>query len=114
MLCDIHGRSITDLLQAQQVKSVAIYGAAELGIILYRKLQNSPIQVDCFIDKFSMATHYGLEETKIIKPYELAERGNLDLIIIAVTNVVDEIKRDLNELGIKIPIISLEDIVMDM
>lgn len=114
MLCDIHDRSVVDLLQKQQIKSVAIYGAAELGVILYRKLQNSPINVDCFVDKFSMATHYGMEDIEIIKPGDLEKRSDIDLIIIAVTNVVDEIKRDLDELGNQIPVASLEDLVMDM
>lgn len=114
MLCDIHDRSIVEVLQSQEIRRVAIYGAAELGVILYRKLQNSPIEIDCFIDKFSMATHYGVEDIEIIKPRELGKRSNIDLIIIAVTNVVDAIKRDLDELGNQIPVISLEDIVMDM
>lgn len=114
MLCDIHDRSVVDLLQKQQIKSVAIYGAAELGVILYRKLQNSPIKVDCFIDKYSMATHYGVEDIEIIKPGDLEKRSDIDLIIIAVTNVVDEIKRDLDGLGNQIPVASLEDLVMDM
>lgn len=114
MLCDMHDRSIVEVLQSQEIRRVAIYGAAELGVILYRKLQNSPIEIDCFIDKFSMATHYGVEDIEIIKPRELGKRSNIDLIIIAVTNVVDAIKRDLDELGNQIPVISLEDIVMDM
>lgn len=114
MLCDVHGRSIIEVLQSQGIRRVAIYGAAELGVILYRKLQNSPIKADCFIDKFSMATHYGMEDIEIIKPQELEKRSNIELIIIAVTNVVDEIKRDLDELGNHIPVVSLEDIIMDM
>lgn len=114
MLCDIHGRNIVDILQAQHVKRVAIYGAAELGVVLYRKLQDSPIEVDCFIDKYSVATHYGVEEIEIIKPKKMIERRNIDLIIIAVTNVVDEIRRDLDRLGNQIPVIALEDLVMNM
>lgn len=114
MLCDIHGRSVVEVLQNQGIRRVAIYGAAELGVILYRKLQNSSIDVDCFVDKYSMVTHYGIDEIRIIKPVELSKRDSIDLIIIAVTNVVDEIKRDLDNLGNQIPIASLEDIIMDM
>lgn len=114
MLCDIHSRSVVEVLQSQDIRRVAIYGAAELGVILYRKLQYSSIEIDCFVDKYSMATHYGVEDIEIIKPQNLEKRSNIDLIIIAVTNVVDEIKRDLDELGNQIPMRSLEDIVMDM
>ncbi|MCM1106153.1 MAG: hypothetical protein NC355_04330 [Blautia sp.] len=114
MLCDIQGRNVVDVLQKQGIKNVAIYGVAELGVILYRELQNSPVKVDCFIDKYSMVTHYGANEIEIIKPSELSTRDNIDLIIIAVTNAFDEIKRNLDDLGNQIPMISLEDIVMDM
>lgn len=114
MLCDIHNRDIVGALCSQGIRRVAIYGAAELGVILYRKLQNSQIQVDCFVDKYSMMTHYGVEDVEIIKPWDLKKRSNIDLIIIAVTNVVEEIKRDLDKLGNLIPVMSLEDIVMDM
>lgn len=114
MLCDIHGRSVVDVLQKQGIRRVAIYGAAELGVILYRKLQDSPIEADCFVDKYSLATHYGIEDIEIIRPQVLLKRENIDLIIIAVTNVVDEIQADLDKLGNRIPVVSLEDLIMNM
>ncbi|MCM1282769.1 MAG: hypothetical protein NC242_03895 [Roseburia sp.] len=114
MLCDIHGRSVVEVLQSQGIRRVAIYGAAELGVILYRKLQNSSIEVDCFVDKYSMATHYGVEDIEIIKPNALTKRPNIDLIIIAVTNAVNKIQEDLEMIGNQIPVMTLENLIMNM
>lgn len=114
MYCDIYNRSIEDSLVANSINSIAIYGAGDLGSILYHKLKGSKINVECFIDKYSIYKWYGMEDIRIIKPSEVNDGKSVDLIINTVIFENKAVIDDLKEHNIKIPVVSLEDIIMQM
>lgn len=114
MYCDIYDRSIVDTLAKNDIHSVSIYGAGDLGSILYHKLKDSKIHVDCFIDKYSIYKWYGMEDIRIIKPGEVNDRRRVDLIINTAIFENRSVIADLKENNINIPVVSLEDIIMQM
>lgn len=114
MNCDLHGKRIEDELWKKKIRCVAIYGAGDFGGILWRKLKDSKIQVDCFVDKYSQALHYGVEDISIIRPEQLGEREGIDIIIVTVLHLFEQIRQDLQMTGNRIPVVSLEDIIMKM
>lgn len=114
MYCDIYNRTVEEELRKNGIQSVAIYGAGDLGSILWNKLKESTIRVECFVDKYSLALKYGVDDIAVIRPEELKNRSDIDLIIITALGAVDAIRRDLKEVKNTIPVISLEDIIMKM
>ncbi len=114
MLCDIYNRDIVNEFMKNGISRIAIYGAGDLGSILYNKLKKSEVTVDCFIDKYSKYQYYGVEDIRIVKINELAERAKIDLIVNTVIWADTDVRNDLRQNNVQIPVISLEDIIMEM
>jgi hypothetical protein len=114
MYCECYGRGVEQWLLQEKIRRIAIYGVGDFGSLLYRKLKGSDVQVDCFVDRYSKALHYGLEEIEIIPPDRLKERKGIDLILISALVSAQEIKQELKELEIEQEIMSLEDVIMRM
>lgn len=113
MYCDMYNRKLEDALLAQGIHSIMIYGMGEIGGIVYDKLKDTPIQIECFIDSFSVAKKYYLEDIDVIKPTDIQKR-KADLIIISLPQIAESIEADLLKLGVTIPIQSIEHIIMKM
>jgi FlaA1/EpsC-like NDP-sugar epimerase len=113
MNCDIYHKTLEETLLAQNIHSVMIYGLGEMGGLIYDKLKNTQIEIVCFIDAFSPARQYFLEEIDVLKPRE-AKNLQADLVIISLAHIAESIKKDLKEAGVETPIESIENIIMDM
>lgn len=113
MYCDIYQRTLESALLEQNIHSVIIYGIGEMGGLIYDKLKHTSINVECFIDAYAIAKQYYLEGIAVIRPNEIKGR-KADLIIISLSHIAESIERDLKNLGIDIPINSIENIIMGM
>lgn len=113
MNCDIYNRTLEETLLNQDIHSVMIYGLGEMGGLIYDKLKCTQIKVECFIDAFSPANQYFLEEIDVLKPNEVKNR-KADLVIISLAHIAESIKKDLLQAGVSIPIESIENIIMKM
>lgn len=113
MYCDIYERTLEEALLNQNIYSVMIYGLGEMGGLIYDKLKHSQIKIECFIDAFSPAKQYYLEDIDVLKPHEAKSR-DADLIIISLAHIADSVKKDLIKAGICIPIESIENIIFNM
>lgn len=113
MYCDLYHRTLEQVLLIQSIHSVIIYGIGEMGGLVYDKLKDTSIRVECFIDAYSIAKQYYLEGIDVLKPAEAINR-KADLIIISLSHIAESIERDLKNLGIDIPMTSIENIVMGM
>ncbi len=116
MLLDLYNRRTSVFLnEVLEAKTIAIYGASDLGVILYRKLYKSIVNVECFIESNDKRDFYDNEDIRIIRPNEINKIENkVDLIVISAINSIDEINNLLKELGCTIPTISLEEVIMEM
>ena len=113
MYCDLYHRKLEDTLLSQGISSVMIYGIGEIGGLIYEKLKHTAVRTECFIDSFSVAKKYYLEDIDVIKPWEIQGR-NADLIIISLPQIAESIEMDLIKTGVMIPIQSIENIIMRM
>lgn len=113
MYCDLYNRKLEDTLLNQGIKSIMIYGIGEIGGLIYDKLKSTSVSVECFVDSYSVAQKYYLEEVDVIRPNEISER-KADLIIISLPQIAESIEADLVDLGVTIPIQSIESIIMKM
>lgn len=78
---DIKDKSehLKNICKEQKIRSVAIYGAGNMGVCLYDELTEAGVQVSCFIDR---NPDYMAEVTKVIGPEAVPE--NVDAVIISV------------------------------
>lgn len=113
MYCELHNITLESILLSQNIHSIMIYGIGEIGGLIYDKLKASEIKIECFIDAYTVAKQYYLEGVDVLKPYEVQDR-KADLIVISLPHIADSIEKDLSDLEISIPMVSIENIFMDM
>lgn len=102
------GHPIADYFIANQIHTVAIYGAGEIGLLLAQELSSSEmVKVICFIDRQNLQNPFGI---KSLKKYsrEIA----VDVVVVTVIDEFDNIQKMLKEGGAQ-RIISLGDIIRD-
>ncbi|SEK82937.1 Glycosyl transferase family 2 [Pseudobutyrivibrio ruminis] len=109
MLSKDNGCSIDKILKNKGIKTVAIYGLAELGKTLYYELYKSMISVEYCIDrnelvKMPYTTVYNLPPK---------EEKKVDAIIVTAITTFDDIKKELDLAGYK-NVIALDEILYEM
>ncbi len=114
MFCELYGRTIEDELLKRNIHTIAIYGAGELGGLLWNKLKKSSIKVAYIIDTYSEAKHYDIDDIEIIRPSKVKKKNMVDLIIVSYMPAINAILRTLDHEEIRIPVISIEDFIMRM
>ena len=90
--CYIHGFSIEESLRNRGINKVAIYGAGELGRLLFDALKDSEIDVWGFIDREAVRI---MDNIKIVTPDNMP--SEIDGVIIALANNLQEIKQHILE-----------------
>ncbi|ENK1242704.1 hypothetical protein AB2063_000826 [Clostridium botulinum] len=104
-----NNKSISDYLLDNGVNSVAIYGAGNLGEILYDELKREKkILIKYIIDKSSSNSSFN--NTPIFKPEEINSISKVDYIIITPIYAFGDIQANLKKLGIK-NVICIDDII---
>ena len=98
-------------LSRKRMKRIAIYGVGTLGELFYRTIENSNIEIACFIDK-SAEDEEGINGIPLYKLDNYEYEGDIDAIIVTAVFDIDEITEDLLEKEVpKKKIVSLEKIV---
>lgn len=114
MLAELYGRTVERDLLKRDIHTIAIYGAGEMGGLLWNKLKYSSINVAYIIDTYSEAKHYDMDEIDIIRPASIKEREKVDLIVISYMPALENILKTLNSEACDIPVISIEDLIMNI
>ena len=99
--------SVSYFFVQKNIKTVAIYGAGILGKHLYYELQDSEIQVACFLDQ---NTNKAIEQKKCLAPGETME--SVDAIIVTPLMEYKEIQKGLAEYY-SCAIISIETVLLN-
>ena len=68
----ISGKSLGQRLLEMDISKVAIYGANELGKMVYNDIKESSVLVECFVDKNADKYSSSAEEIPVIKPSEIS------------------------------------------
>lgn len=89
-------RKIKSFIDKNGYNSIAIYGASDIGELLYRDLEKSNARVEYFIDKNAKKL------MSDIPVYELSEElPSVDIVIITPIYYYSEILNELNKYGLK-------------
>lgn len=98
---------IADYLRKSGINSCVIYGYAEIGKILFKKLSSSKMNVLYVLDKNATAS----DDIKIFYPQKNLEIP--DAVLVTAISSFNEIKTDLEQLGYR-KILSLQDVINEL
>ena len=101
-------KNITEYIERNNYKSIAIYGMNYVGERLLNELRGSAITVKYAIDKKADEMYSDID---IMFPND--ELGDVDAIIVTAISFIDEVKQTLSK-KVTCPIISLEDILYEL
>lgn len=100
-------KKICMFLNKRNIKSIAIYGMGNIGILLLRELELCGINVKYGIDE-DLNTSYMSYDIKIYRPSDFLEK--VEAIIVTPITYFEEIKEKLSS-KVECPIFSLQDIL---
>lgn len=104
------GYQIVDYLHGRNIKKVAIYGMADIGIALFKELNNTDIEILYTLDKSKVKCECDIEIKKLEEVDE-----QVDAIIVTAISFFSEIYDDLNEkLQGKIVIVGIDEILASL
>ncbi len=101
------GKTLSDYFVKEKLSRIAIYGTKELGISLYKELEDTDIEVAYFIDKSNLIEMNGITT---IAPCEIKP---VDAIVVTAVHYFFEIKKELSDIT-DARIISIEDVVFGL
>lgn len=102
--------SIMEYFKENDIKKIAIYGAGQLGQLLYDELKDTEVEIKYFIDQQAENLNMYCDE-KVVTIKEVPQQETVDAIIVTAYYFFDDILKELDKSGVDIDIISLEDII---
>lgn len=102
------GHNLGDYFKKNNYKKIAIYGMNEMGYMVLKELEGSEIEVSYCIDKNADNL---FAKINVHRPDE--DLQPVDVVIVAVVQFYDEVKKTLSE-KLDCPIISLSDVVWEV
>lgn len=101
---------IEEYFLKRDIKKIAIYGMADMGIALYRELILSDVEVSYCIDRSRCKCEYDVE----MRTPDTID-SDVDMIVVAPVSHFPKIYEDLNGiLDNKVPIVGIDEIIIDL
>ena len=107
MNLEIGGRSYVRYLQYNHYERILIYGAKEMGILLYDELRKNGVEVAGIIDRYADYMSPDVDTVLYMPGDELPEA---DLMVVTAVSSYEEIKKDM-EGRVQCPILSLVELL---
>lgn len=101
---------IGDFLVENDYKNIVIYGAGDMGHLLYDEIKNAGIRILCFVDK-NAETINQVDAIPVITFEHLEYDDRIDIVIVSTVKIQDSIISLFAERMPMLPTISLRDIV---
>ena len=106
------GKSFVDYFKSYGYKRIGIYGAGDIGKLLYEEIKDSDIKVAYFVDRNADALKV-LDEIPVITIQEILEMDKVDALVITPIGNYGEINRTLVQVVPEMCTISLKDAVYE-
>lgn len=108
----LNNKNIENYLLQKDIKTIAIYGAGNLGELLYDELKiSNKVTIKYIIDQSNV--NGSLYEVPVIKPEQIKEIESVDCIVVTPIYAFDVIGKNLKQLDSK-NIICIDDIIIEM
>lgn len=106
------GKTFADYFHECKVNEIAIYGAGDLGRLLYEELKCSDICIKYFIDRNGEGIHQ-IDDIPVIPISDVYKMADVDLVIISVSEYYTEVYNTLININPKMRMISLKEAVYE-
>lgn len=106
------GKTFVDYFHECKVNKIAIYGAGDLGRLLYDEIKESDICIKYFIDRNGEGIHQ-IEGIPVIPISDVCKMADVDLVIISVSEYYTEVYNTLISIEPRMRIISLKEAVYE-
>lgn len=107
---EVSGLHAADFLADAGFRTIAIYGAGQLGMVLLKAMENGPVEAVYIIDQDAALLDYH-KETKVVSITEAVTMPKVDAIIVTVVNGFAEIYQELKTAGLDAEIIHINAII---
>ncbi|WP_144351384.1 nucleoside-diphosphate sugar epimerase/dehydratase [Sporomusa termitida] len=107
------GKNLASYFVDHHYKTVGIYGAGDLGSLLYAELKGSNIKVKYFVDRNSEGL-LQVAGVPVIALNDIPKHAHIDVLIVTPIGNFDEICRDLIQIVPELSVISLKDAVYEV
>lgn len=106
------GKTLSDFFVKCGFKTVAIYGAGDLGRLAYNELKDSAVKVTYFIDRNAMTLN-NVDGIPVITPAEFEKLHDTEIVIITASGGYDSICRLFAQNIPEIGTVALYDVVCE-
>lgn len=107
------GKNFSMYFKTCGYQSIAIYGAGDLGHLLYAELKGTDIKVSYFVDRNAEGICM-IEGVPVVTIEEIKTQQEVDILIITPIGNYNSINQLLINIYPELPTISLKDIVYEM
>jgi lactate dehydrogenase-like 2-hydroxyacid dehydrogenase len=107
------GKMLDAYFREHGYKTIAIYGAGDLGKLLYEELKNTDIKVLYFIDRNAEGL-YQIEDIPVIDLDAVTENKGIDALVVTPLGDYNVICSDLIGIAPEVSILSLKDAVYEL
>ena len=107
------GKRFAEYLLDHGYRSIAIYGAGDLGVLLYNEINHSPLKVRFFVDR----NYEGIREINgipVVAMESFADDLSVDALIVTPAGVFDDVCDELMRISPETAIIGLRDAVYEI
>lgn len=107
------GKSLATYFAEHRYRSVGIYGAGDLGRLLWAELKGSSVRVEFFVDRNAESLGQ-IDGVPVVAMEEITKCAPVDGLIVTPLGIVDEICGELIAILPELPVISLRDAVYEL
>lgn len=106
-------KSFAEYFQQCGYRTIGIYGAGDMGKLLYEEIKESDIQVKYFVDRNGEGIH-DIDGIPVITVSHLDEMDEVDVVVVTFSTTYDTMCKMLSKYVPEIRTLSIRDAVFEM
>lgn len=106
-------KSFADYFHQCGYQTIAIYGAGDIGRLLYEEIKESDIQVKYFVDRNGEGIHE-IDGIPVVTISHIGEMKDVDIVVVTFINSYDAMSRRLAGYVPEIRTLSIKEAIYEM
>lgn len=107
-----NGKTFLDYFKQCRISTIAIYGAGDMGRLLYTEIKGSDIKIEYFVDRNAEGI-VNIDNIPVITIDKIPQMPEVDILVITPAGNFDVIRRDLARTAPTVRTISLKEAVYE-
>lgn len=106
-------RKLESVFLKKNYKKIAVYGRGTLGLLLYEELKDADIEIKYYIDQNADKYSSDIDGIPTLGIEAVNQMEAIDCIVVTPIHVYENIKDSLESTGVTIPILSLQEVIVE-